>query len=57
LLSDEAGSAHVVPVECRKESLPLYLQVRHYFERDAESGAVRVGASRLVKIAEKGELR
>jgi CRISPR-associated protein (TIGR03984 family) len=49
------GLQQVVPLECIDKDFadgrwPLRLKMRHYFERDDETGAVRVAASRLVKI-------
>jgi len=49
------GKRQVVPLECSAEDFhrkrsPLRLKVRHYFEQDQKSGAVRVAASRLVEV-------
>jgi len=49
------GRRQVVPLECsasdfHKKRSPLRLKVRHYFEQDPETGAVRVAASRLVDV-------
>lgn len=49
------GRRQVVPLECSAADFsgrrsPLRLKVRHYFEQNQETGAVRVAASRLVDI-------
>lgn len=49
------GRRQVVPIECvdadfRGKSSPLRLKVRHYFDQDPQTGAVRVALSRLVDI-------
>ncbi len=40
--ADPGGSQHLAP-----ESFPRSFSVRHYFEQDMETGAVRIAASRL----------
>lgn len=56
LLRDAAGVRHAAPVSCGAGRIPAgrrpKLRVRHYFERDSKSGAVRVAASRLVAVEE-----
>lgn len=64
LVSDATGSNHAVPLEVGAATFldgddpisPLRLSVRHHFERDAMSGAVRVAATRLrlVWVATEG---
>jgi len=49
------GLRQAVPLECTDKDFaggrwPLRVQMRHYFEQDDETGAVRVAASRLVTI-------
>lgn len=59
VLGDATGSRHAAPIECNQAELgqpgqgryPLHLQVRHYFEQDSESGAVRICMTRLVNLA------
>jgi|SRR5579875_119306 len=53
------GAEQVVPVEVsedafQKSSWPLRLHVRHYLASDDETGAVRIAATRLVKLEVKG---
>jgi len=50
-----SGMQQAVPLICRNEDFargrwPLRLRVRHYFEQDPQTGAVRVAATRLVDI-------
>ena len=50
-----AGQEQVVPLACangdfRAGRWPLRLKVRHYFEQDHKSGALRVAATRLVDL-------
>jgi len=40
---DAGGAQHLAP-----ESFPVEFSVRHYFEQDASTGAVRIAATRLV---------
>lgn len=52
-ISDQAGAEQVVPLEVTNERLPaapVLLQVRHYYESDADTGAVRIAATRLVTL-------
>lgn len=49
------GAEQAVPLECtdgdfKSNRWPLRLRVRHYFEQDMETGAVRVAAARLVDV-------
>jgi len=49
------GLQQALPLECTDKDFtgghwPLRLKMRHYFEQDDETGAVRVNASRLVNI-------
>ncbi len=52
LLEDATGARQAVPFAQVKKGRHPTLRVRHYFERDGESGAVRVAASRLVAVTE-----
>ena len=50
-----SGMEQVIPLECAdkdciKKYWPFRLKMRHYFAQDDETGAVRVAASRLVKV-------
>lgn len=50
-----AGPQQAVPLACTAQDFergrwPLRLRVRHYFEEDPQTGAVRVAASRLVHV-------
>jgi len=50
-----SGMEQAVPLECKKKDFddgrwPLRLKVRHYFEQDRKTGAVRVAATRLVEV-------
>ncbi len=50
-----AGAEQAVPLECKENDFrggrwPLRLRMRHYFQQDPESGAVRVAATRLVNV-------
>jgi CRISPR-associated protein (TIGR03984 family) len=52
------GAEQVVPVQISEDvfqqsSWPLRLHVRHYLESDDETGAVRIAATRLVKLEVK----
>ncbi len=52
-VADRAGAEQVLPVVVTDDGLQARrarLAVRHYFEPDPESGAVRIAASRLVKL-------
>ena len=53
------GRQQAVPLECSadkfrnsdgKKLWPLKLTVRHYFEQEKETGAVRVAVTRFVKV-------
>lgn len=49
------GKMQALPIPCAEADFggkrsPLRLKVRHYFEQDEQTGAVRVAASRLVDI-------
>lgn len=52
MLEDATGARQVVPLAQVEKGKRPTLRVRHYFERDGESGAVRVAASRLVAVTE-----
>jgi CRISPR-associated protein (TIGR03984 family) len=53
LLNDGTGARHAPPVTGPfHEGQRPRLRVRHYFEHDEETGAVRVAASRLVAVEE-----
>lgn len=50
-----SGREQAVPLACTEQDFnggyqPLRLRVRHYFEQDEKTGAVRVAASRLVDV-------
>jgi len=49
------GQQQVIPLVCAEDDFktrqwPLRLKIRHYFEQDHKSGALRVAASRLVDL-------
>ncbi|MCL4216871.1 MAG: hypothetical protein KJ052_07680 [Candidatus Hydrogenedentes bacterium] len=55
LVGDGAGARHAVPMTCEEAWFkgglwPLRLKMRHYFERNEETGAVRAAMSRLVNL-------
>ncbi len=57
VVGDGRGSRHAVPLECpetefpaRPRRHPLRLSVCHYFTADAQSGIVRIVASRLAGV-------
>lgn len=55
LVGTASGAEHAVPMVCAQSDFenrrwPLRLKVRHYFEKDDETGAVRVAATRLVDV-------
>lgn len=59
LVGDGTGSRQAVPRVCLESDFtcgrwPLRLGVRHYFETDADTGAVRVCAARLVGLSMEG---
>lgn len=50
---DRKGAEQVLPLAVTAEQLKagqVRLAVRHYYEQDAKSGAVRIAATRLVKV-------
>ncbi|HDH26706.1 MAG TPA: hypothetical protein ENH00_11040 [Actinobacteria bacterium] len=50
---DRTGAEQVIPADTTAEQLRkrrVRLQVRHYWEQDPESGAVRIAATRLLKL-------
>jgi len=50
---DRTGAEQVVPADITAEHLRvprIHLRVRHYWEQDAETGAVRIAATRLVDL-------
>jgi len=54
-VSTASGMEQAVPLQCERLDFmdgrqPLRLKVRQYFEQDAQTGAVRVAASRLVHV-------
>lgn len=62
LVGDAAGSRHAVPLELAAGALrdgrrPLRLRVTHHLGRDADTGAVRVVASRLRDLVVAGGQR
>jgi len=51
----KSGMEQAIPLECADKDCtegrwPFRLKVRHYFEEDQKTGAVRVAASRLVNV-------
>lgn len=51
----KSGMEQAIPLECADKDCiegrwPFRLKMRHYFEKDMKTGAVRVAASRLVKV-------
>jgi CRISPR-associated protein (TIGR03984 family) len=59
VVGDGYGSRHAVPIECTDEDFgtegrspyhPLRMTIKHYFNRDEQTGVVRIAASRLVSI-------
>lgn len=56
-VGDRTGAEQVLPLAVTIEQLrtgQVRLAVRHYFESDAETGAVRIAATRLVTLASGG---
>ena len=56
-IGDRTGAEQVLPFAVTDEHLRITrvrLQVRHYYESDAETGAVRIAATRLVKLTQGG---
>lgn len=52
-ITDRTGAEQVIPIEVTAHQLQarcVRLVVRHYWQRDPMTGAVRVGASRLVSL-------
>lgn len=55
LVGDATGSCHAVPLSCeerhfRENRWPLRLDIKHYLEEDKDTGALRIAASRLVRL-------
>ena len=55
LVADGGGTRHAVPLECAAADFagglsPLRLELRHYLQSDDATGAVRVAATRLVRV-------
>jgi len=56
-VGDRTGAEQVLPLEVTKEQLQaaqVRLEVRHYYESDADTGAVRIAATRLVTLTAGG---
>lgn len=56
-IGDGAGAEQVLPLAATKEQLraaQVRLDVRHYYEVDAKTGAVRIAATRLVRLTPGG---
>ncbi|MGE4056659.1 MAG: CRISPR-associated protein Csx19 [Vicinamibacterales bacterium] len=56
-VGDRTGAEQVLPLEVTKEQLraaQVRLEVRHYYESDADTGAVRIVATRLVRLTAGG---
>lgn len=56
-IGDGAGAEQVLPLAANKEQLraaQVRLDVRHYYEVDAETGAIRIAATRLVRLMPGG---
>jgi len=56
-IGDGTGAEQVLPLAASHEQLraaQVRLDVRHYFEVDAETGAVRISATRLVGLTTGG---
>jgi len=56
-IGDGAGAEQVLPLAASDEQLraaQVSLDVRHYYEADAETGAVRIAATRLVRLTPGG---
>lgn len=54
---DRTGAEQALPIFDPSGSLPRRLKIRHYFEQDELTGAVRVAASRLVELLPEGGAR
>lgn len=57
-VSAEGGRQQAVPLECPKSCFdrgrwPLRLTVRHYFQQEPDTGAVRVAVTRLINMEVK----
>jgi CRISPR-associated protein (TIGR03984 family) len=56
-LADGTGAEQVIPLAVTEEqlgSMRVRLDVRHYYEKDAKTGAVRIALTRLVRITGGG---
>jgi len=56
-VGDRTGAEQVLPLDVTKEQLQaaqVRLEVRHYYESDADTGAVRIAATRLVTLTAGG---
>lgn len=56
-IGDGAGAEQLLPLAASDEQLraaQVRLDVRHYYEADAETGAVRIAATRLVRLNQGG---
>jgi CRISPR-associated protein (TIGR03984 family) len=56
-VGDRTGAEQVLPLEVTKEQLhaaQVRLEVRHYYQSDADTGAVRIAATRLVTLTAGG---
>lgn len=56
-VADRTGAEQVIPLEVSDQQLQkrlIRLCVRHYYEQDRESGAVRIAATRLVDLTTEG---
>jgi len=59
LVGDGLGSRHAIPIACTEEDFdhgkqhPLVMNIRHYFERNEDTGVVRIAATRVVSIENK----
>ena len=50
-VGDGTGAEQAVPLDLHpKGRWPLRLKIRHYFETESKTGALRVAATRLVKL-------
>ncbi|WP_028322633.1 type III-D CRISPR-associated protein Csx19 [Desulfatiglans anilini] len=55
LVGTAGGAQHAVPLQCTAKDFehgtwPLRLKVRHYFQQDQNTGALRVALSRLIDV-------
>lgn len=58
-VSIAGGSMQAVPIVCEEKDFeggkwPLRLKLKNYFEKDENTGIVRVAATRLVKVYKEG---